>query len=276
MERRFAQVDVFSPEPFAGNPVAVVFDADDLDAEAMQRIAHWTNLSETTFVLAPTVAEADYRLRIFTPTFELPFAGHPTLGTCHAWLEAGGEPASAERVVQECEVGLVEVRPTPDGLAFASPPLTRSGPVEEETVAEIAAAFGLAREEIAEAQWVANGPPWIALLLESAERVLAVEPGFVDLDVGLVGFHGPGGPGAIELRGFFPKGGTLVEDPVTGSLNASVAEWLIGSGRLNAPYVACQGTAIGRAGRVHVTRDDGGALWIAGETVTRVAGTLDA
>jgi PhzF family phenazine biosynthesis protein len=274
--RPFAQVDVFSDEPFAGNPVAVVLDGGGLDDQQMRRIANWTNLSETTFVLPPTTADADYRVRIFTPTTELPFAGHPTLGTCHAWLEAGGEAAGRERVVQECEAGLVEIRPTPHGLAFASPPLTRSGPVEEETVSEIAAAFGLAREEVVDARWVANGPPWIGLLLQSAARVLELRPDFVDLDIGLVGFHQPGGPGAIELRAFFPKDGALVEDPVTGSLNASVAEWLVGSGRLAAPYVACQGTALGRRGRVHVTADEAGGLWIAGATTTRIAGVLDA
>ncbi len=273
-QRRFAQVDVFSTEPYAGNPVAIVLDGDGLDTEQMQRIANWTNLSETTFVLAPTVADADYRVRIFTPTVELPFAGHPTLGTCHAWLEALGDGERPERVMQECGVGLVEVRSTPDGLAFASPPVTRSGPVEEETLQAIADAFGLAHDEIVDASWVVNGPPWIGLLLESAARVLEVRPGFVDLDVGLVGFHEPDGPGALEVRAFFPKDGALVEDPVTGSLNASVAEWLIDSGRLTAPYVACQGTALGRRGRVHVTQDEHGGIWVAGTTVTRISGAL--
>ena len=272
--RRFAQVDVFADEPLRGNPVAVVLDGEGIDTEAMRRLASWTNLSETAFVLPPTVAGADYRLRIFTPTTELPFAGHPTLGACHAWLEAGG--GEAERVVQECGAGLVEIRRTSDGLAFASPPLTREGPVEETLVATVAAALGIAREEVVEARWIVNGPPWLGVLLGSAQQVLDLQPDFVDLDVGVVGFHEPGGPEAIEVRAFFPKDGALVEDPVTGSLNASVAEWLVGSGRLAPPYVARQGTALGRRGRVHVTRDAGGAIWIAGNTVTCVEGYLTA
>lgn len=272
--RRFAQVDVFSTEPQRGNPVAVVLDGEGIDTETMQRLANWTNLSETTFVLPPTVAGADYRVRIFTPTVELPFAGHPTLGTCHAWLEATGAEPRPERVVQECGAGLVEIRSTPDGLAFASPPLTREGPVEESTLAQIVAAFGLAREDVVQARWVANGPPWIGILLGSAQQVLELEPGFVNLDVGVVGFHAPGAAEAIELRAFFPKDGALVEDPVTGSLNASVAEWLIGSGRLDPPYVARQGTALGRRGRIHVTQDADGTIWVAGATVTYVQGLL--
>jgi PhzF family phenazine biosynthesis protein len=274
MPRGFAQVDVFGEEPLSGNPVAVVHDADGLDDEAMQRLANWTNLSETVFLLEPTAAEADYRARIFTPTRELPFAGHPTLGACHAWLEATRDGARPERIVQECGVGLVEVRSTADGLAFASPSLSRSGPVAEETVSEIVAGLGIARDEVVEAQWVANGPPWIGVLLRSADEVLAVEPGFVDLDVGLVGFHEAGGPERIEVRAFFPLNGALVEDPVTGSLNASLGEWLVGDGRLEAPYVARQGTALGRRGRVHVTQDAAGGLWIAGATVTCVRGEL--
>jgi PhzF family phenazine biosynthesis protein len=269
--RRFAQVDVFAAEPQRGNPVAVVLDAGGLDDDAMQRFARWTNLSETTFVLEPTAPGADYRVRIFTPVRELPFAGHPTLGTCHAWLEAGGR-AETDRIVQECGVGLVEVRRTPDGLAFAGPPLVRSGPVEEALVAELAHALGIDRGDVVDAQWVDNGPGWLAVLLGSAEQVLALRRAFVDRDVGVVGPCSPGALEAIEVRAFFPKDGALVEDPVTGSLNASLAEWLLRTGRLDAPYVARQGTALGRAGRVHVSQDPDGTVWIAGATTTVVEG----
>jgi PhzF family phenazine biosynthesis protein len=274
VKRPLAQVDVFTDTPYAGNPVAVVLDGTGLDAEAMQRFANWTNLSETTFVLPPEDPRADYRVRIFTPVAELPFAGHPTLGTCHAWLEAAGRPAP-EEVRQECAAGLVAVRATPHGLAFAAPPLVRSGPVEEELVAHIAATLQIERAEIADAQWADNGPGWVAVLLESADAVLAVEPRFADLDLGVVGPHPPGAPEAIEVRAFFPKDGTLVEDPVTGSLNASVAEWLLRTGRVTAPYVASQGTALGRRGRVHVSQDDDGGVWVGGGTVTCVTGSVE-
>jgi len=274
MRRPFVEVDVFTSTPYMGNPVAVVLDGDGLSTEEMQRFASWTNLSETTFVLPPADAGADYRVRIFTPVAELPFAGHPTLGTCHAWLEAAGGPPP-EAVTQECAAGLVAVRRTPDGLAFAAPPLVRSGPVEEALVERIAATLRLGRADVVDARWVDNGPGWVAVLLASAEAVLAVEPGFADLDIGVVGPHPPGAPEAIEVRAFFPKDGALVEDPVTGSLNASVAQWLLGTGRLTAPYVARQGTALGRAGRVHVTQDEAATVWVGGGTVTCVAGWVE-
>jgi PhzF family phenazine biosynthesis protein len=274
MQRAFAQIDVFTTTPYHGNPVAVVLDAAGLDAEAMQRFAHWTNLSETTFVLPPSTPEADYRVRIFTPTLELPFAGHPTLGTCHAWLRAGGAPRGDAVIVQECGAGLVPIRRTPDGLAFAAPPLIRSGPVEDAVVDETVTALGIGRGDVVDAAWADNGPGWVALLLESAEAVLAVRPGFVDLDVGLVGPHPAGAAEAFEVRAFFPKDGATAEDPVTGSLNASLAQWLLGSGRASAPYVARQGTALGRSGRVHVSRDDG-EIWVGGGTVTCVQGEVE-
>jgi PhzF family phenazine biosynthesis protein len=274
MRRSFAQVDVFTEVPYFGNPVAVVLDGSGLDTEAMQRFASWTNLSETTFVLPPEDPGADYRVRIFTPVAELPFAGHPTLGTCHAWLEGRAEPP--ETTVQECAAGLVPVRRTPDGLAFAAPPLLRSGPVEEPLVEQIAAVLGIERGDIADAQWADNGPGWVAVLLESAEAVLALRPGFVgELDVGVAGPSAPGSPEAVEVRAFFAKDGTTVEDPVTGSFNASLAEWLLRTGRVTAPYVARQGTAIGRAGRVHVTRDGDGGIWVGGGTVTCVSGAVE-
>jgi PhzF family phenazine biosynthesis protein len=251
----------------------VVLDAEGLSGEEMQRFAAWTNLSETTFVLPPSNPEADYRVRIFTPVLELPFAGHPTLGTCHAWLEGGGEPRDLGEVVQECEAGLVRVRRGEEGLAFAAPPLTRSGPASEEEAARATAALGLDPAEVLAVEWVANGPEWIAVLLENAERVLALKaPRSLDFDLGVIGFYPPGSPAAIEVRAFAPINGPAMEDPVTGSLNASLAQWLLGSGRLTAPYVASQGGALGRAGRVCISRDDGGTVWIGGETETVLTG----
>jgi PhzF family phenazine biosynthesis protein len=276
MRRPFSQVDVFTAVPLAGNPVAVVLDADGLDDDAMRRFARWTNLSETTFVLPPQAAGADYRVRIFTPVLELPFAGHPTLGTCHAFLEAAGRRlADGEAVVQECAAGLVTVRREAAGLAFAAPPLVRSGPVEGALVERIAAFLGIARADVVDAQWADNGPGWVAVLLASDEAVLALRPSAIDLDVGVVGPCAAGSPEAFEVRAFFPKDGTSVEDPVTGSLNASLAQWLLASGRASAPYVARQGTALGRAGRVHVAQDADGTIWVGGGTVTCVAGTVE-
>ncbi|MGN6254825.1 MAG: PhzF family phenazine biosynthesis protein [Solirubrobacterales bacterium] len=276
MPRRFSQVDVFGSGPCSGNPVAVVLDAEGLDAEEMRRFARWTNLSETTFVLPPGDPGADYRVRIFTPVLELPFAGHPTLGTCHAWLEAGGEPRDPGEVIQECGAGLVRIRRGEEGLAFAAPPLVRSGPASAEDVAKVAAALGLDPAEVLAVEWVDNGPGWIAVLLESAERVLELRPGPLDFDLGVVGFHPPGSEAAIELRAFAPLGnGAWTEDPVTGSLNASVAQWLLGSGRLTAPYLATQGGAIGRAGRIHVSQDEDGTIWVGGRTETVIAGEAE-
>jgi PhzF family phenazine biosynthesis protein len=275
MLRRFSQVDGFTDSAYHGNPCAVVVDGDGLDDRRMQRFAHWTNLSETTFVLPPTDPAADYRVRIFTPVAELPFAGHPTIGTCHAWLEAGGTPAVDGEIVQECGIGLVRIRQTADGLGFAAPPLIRSGPVEEPLVLRIAETLGIDRDAIVDAQWVDNGPGWVAALLEDADAVLAVKPRFADLDVGVVGPHRPGGETALEVRAFFPKDGVMVEDPVTGSLNASLAEWLLRTGRATSPYSASQGAALGRNGRVHISRDDDGTIWVAGGTVTCISGTVD-
>jgi PhzF family phenazine biosynthesis protein len=273
MQRRFRQVDVFTDAAYRGNPVAVVLDGEGLSDADMLRFANWTNLSETTFVLPPTDPSADYRVRIFTPVHELPFAGHPTLGTCHAWLaERGGGDKSV--VVQECTAGLVPVRRQAGRLAFAAPPLVRSGPVDESLVRDIATALELVRADIEDAQWVDNGPGWVAVLLASAAAVLSVQPRFIDHDVGVVGPHPPGAPEAIEVRAFFPKDGTMAEDPVTGSLNASLAEWLLRTGRITAPYVASQGTALGRAGRVHVDRDADGTIWVGGGTITCVSGEV--
>jgi len=274
MSRRFAQVDVFGSGPCSGNPVAVVLGAEGMGEEEMQRFARWTNLSETTFVLPPTRPGADYRVRIFTPVLELPFAGHPTLGTCHAWLQAGGEPADPAGIVQECEAGPVRIRREGGRLAFEAPPLVRSGPASEEDAARVAAALQIHPAEMLAVEWVDNGPGWIAVLLESAERVLQLRPGDLDFDLGVVGFHPTGAEAAIELRAFTPVNGLAWEDPVTGSLNASVAQWLLGSGRLEAPYVATQGGAIDRAGRIEISQDDDGAIWIGGSTETVIAGEL--
>jgi len=273
--REFRQVDVFSTEPLLGNPVAVVHGAGGLTDAEMRRFAKWTNLSETTFLLPARDERADYRVRIFTPGQELPFAGHPTLGTCHAWLEAGGTPSRRDVITQECGAGLVTVRRTPDGLAFAAPPLLRDGPVEESLVREIASVLDIGRREIVDAQWADNGPGWVAVLLDSAEAVLALRPGMTPLDIGVVGAYPPGSPQAFEVRAFFPKDGTTAEDPVTGSLNASLAQWLARTGRATLPYVASQGTVLGRHGRVHVTSDDEGVIWVGGGTVTLISGTVD-
>ena len=275
MLRPFRQVDVFSATPYYGNPVAVVLDGSGLSTEAMQRFANWTNLSETTFVLPPTDPTADYQVRIFTASVELPFAGHPTLGTCHAWLAHGGSPHDPAAVVQECGAGLVQVRPTESGLAFAAPPLLRSGPVDEADVAHIADLLGLPVSDIVDAQWADNGPGWVAVLLADAAAVLALRPATVDLDIGVVGPHPAGSPAAIEVRAFTPAIGAMVEDPVTGSLNASLADWLLRTGRVRAPYVASQGAALGRAGRVHVTQDSDGQIWVGGGTITCVTGEVD-
>jgi PhzF family phenazine biosynthesis protein len=274
MGKRFAQVDVFGSGPCSGNPVAVVLDAEGMGEEGMQRFARWTNLAETTFVLPPTDPEADYRVRIFTPVLELPFAGHPTLGTCHAWLEAGGESARADEIIQECDAGLVRIRCGEGGLAFAAPPLVRSGRAAEEDAAKVAAALDLAPAEMLAVEWVDNGPGWITVLLESADRVLELTPGALDFDLGAVGFHPPGSEAAIEIRAWAPVNGLAAEDPVTGSLNASVAQWLIGSGRLTAPYLVHQGTAIDRAGRIHVSQDADGTIWVGGSSETVISGEV--
>jgi PhzF family phenazine biosynthesis protein len=276
MQRGFRQVDVFTTTPYLGNPVAVVLDATGLSDDEMARFARWTNLSETTFVLPQDDGAADYRVRIFTPAVELPFAGHPTLGTCHAWLEAGGAPARDGAIVQQCAAGLVRVRRQAGQLAFAAPPLLRSGPVDEPLVRHIAGVLGIDRGDIVDAEWADNGPGWVAVLLGSADAVLAVRPGAVDLDLGVVGPYPPGSPQAFEVRAFTSKvAGGGGEDPVTGSLNASLAGWLLRTGRATAPYVASQGTALGRQGRVHVSRDDDGTIWVGGGTVTCVAGQVD-
>jgi PhzF family phenazine biosynthesis protein len=271
--RPFRQVDVFSAQPLRGNPVAVVHQADGLSDDQMRAFARWTNLSETTFLLAPSDPGADYRVRIFTPDAELPFAGHPTLGSAHAWLEAGGVPAGEGVVVQECGAGLVAVR-RGARLAFEAPPLVRSGPVSEDDLERIVRALRIRRDDVVDSAWIDNGPGWVGVLLESAEAVLALEPAwqeFDGLDIGVVGPRSDGDT-ACEVRAFCPGLG-ITEDPVTGSLNAGIGQWLAGRA-LPASYVAAQGTALGRAGRVHLSKADD-AVWVGGDTVTRIVGDVD-
>jgi PhzF family phenazine biosynthesis protein len=273
MQRSFFEVDVFTTGPYLGNALAVVLDGAGLAESEMQRFAHWMNLSETTFVLPPSSPGADYRVRIFTPVAELPFAGHPTLGTCHAWLSAGGAPQHPDVTVQECAAGLIPVRRIDDGLAFAAPPLLRSGPVDQALAGHIAEVLGIGRAEIVDLEWADNGPGWVAVLLASADAVLAVRPGDLgDLKIGLAGPYPAGSPEAFEVRAFFAKDGATTEDPVTGSLNASLAQWLLRTGRASAPYVASQGTVLGRAGRVHIAGDPDGTIWVGGQSVICVEG----
>jgi len=273
--RNFRMIDVFGDGIFAGNPLAVIADAADLDTAEMQRIAHWLNLSETTFLLPPTEADADYRVRIFTVDRELPFAGHPTLGSAHAWLEQGGTPKTEGLVVQQCGAGLVTLRRDGDRLAFAAPPRTRSGPLTDEELDEVIGVLRIGRDQVVDAQWVSNGPGWVAVLMESADAVLAVDPVAAHdriIDIGIVGPHG-GGDVDFEIRGLFSvASGTLVEDPVTGSLNASVAQWLFESGRAKGSYIAAQGTKLGRRGRVYLSLDSNGQVWVAGSSCTLMSG----
>ncbi|MET3808507.1 PhzF family phenazine biosynthesis protein [Nakamurella sp. UYEF19] len=274
--RPFAQIDVFSQVPFRGNALAVVLDGTDLTDDQMARFANWTNLSETTFILPPHDPSADYLLRIFTASNELPFAGHPTLGSAHAWLAAGGEP-KGDNIIFECGLGLVTVARRADKLAFAAPTPLRRGPVEPALVTRVAAALGLTDADIVDHQWVDNGPGWLAVLLASAERVLSLEPVpalIGDLKVGVVGPATDGGPTQFQVRAFFGHGGVVDEDPVTGSLNASVGQWLIESGRAASSYVAGQGARLGRDGRVHIERVDG-QVWVAGHSVTCISGTVE-
>jgi PhzF family phenazine biosynthesis protein len=275
MQRLFRQVDVFSSEPFLGNPVAVVLNGAGLSTAQMQTFARWMNLSETTFVEPPDNRGADYKVRIFTPSAELPFAGHPTLGTCHAWLESGHVPVRDDWIVQQCGAGLVTVRQVDGVLGFAAPPLLRTGPVEEPLIEQAAAQLGIARSDVVGAQWADNGPGWIAILLASAQDVLGVRCLTGDLDLGIAGPYPPGSECEFEVRAFFPVDGQPVEDPVTGSLNASLAQWLLGAGLATAPYVVSQGTELGRRGRVRVDKDADGTIWVSGATSTQISGQVD-
>lgn len=279
MTRRFdfKQLDVFSETPLKGNPLAVVLGADGLTDERMSAFANWTNLSETTFLLAPRHPEADYRVRIFTTMTELPFAGHPTLGSCHAWLEAGGVPKGPE-IVQECGVGLVRIRRSDYGLAFLAPPLVKSGPLEAGLVERVRSGLGLAAEAIVAAQWVDNGAGWLALMLKDRQQVLALKPDYhqlLDLAVGVIAPWNPavdGDAAQFEVRGFIAGDG-MPEDPATGSLNAGLAQWMLGEGLAPSSYVVSQGLTMGRAGRIHVEQI-GEEVWIGGAVVTCINGSL--
>jgi PhzF family phenazine biosynthesis protein len=275
-QRRFKQVDVFTAVAYRGNPLAVVLDGDGLSSEEMQHFTNWTNLSEATFLLQPTQPGADYRVRIFCPGRELPFAGHPTLGSCHAWLQAGGRPRGGE-VVQECGAGLVRIRRDGDRLAFAAPALLRSGPLSEEDLAFIARGLRIERRDIVQHAWCDNGPGWRGVMLASAAQVLALRPDAALLEgqeIGVVGPHPEGAECALEVRAFCPGNNGLVEDPVTGSLNAALAQWLIPAGLAPRTYIAAQGTALARAGRVHVERAQDGTVWVGGASVTCVDGSV--
>lgn len=287
--RAFKQVDVFTAEPYQGNPLAVVMNGSGLDTDSMQHFTNWTNLSECTFLLPPSTqgaaAGADYRVRIFCPGRELPFAGHPTLGTCHAWLQAGGVPM-AEHVVQECSVGLVTIRRDGERLEFAAPPRIKSGPLEEADVQLIARGLGILREDITAHSWCDNGPNWRGVLLRSAELVLSLKPDATvlsGLDIGVVGPRGKvgligessGQETQFEVRAFFPGNNGMAEDPVTGSLNAALAQWLIEAGLAPEQYVVAQGTALGRQGRVYIQRDVDGNIWVGGHSITCIEGHVE-
>ena len=277
--RNFSQVDVFTAQRYRGNALAVVLEGEGLSDEQMQRFARWTNLSETTFLLPPGSAGADYRVRIFTPGGELPFAGHPTLGSCHAWLEAGGRPRRPDSIVQECQVGLVNLRRDPPRLAFAAPPVRRSA-ADPAVLQRVLDALGVLPGQLVQAQMLDNGPVWLGLLLDAPATVLALSPDHAALKqlghkIGAAAVY-PAAPSSgphLEVRGFAAPIG-IAEDPVTGSLNASLAQWLIAEARMPPRYVAAQGACLDRAGRVHVERDGAGQVWVGGETVTCIRGTV--
>lgn len=274
--RSFMQVDVFSTSPCSGNPVAVVLDGTGLSDEEMQGLARWTNLSETTFLLPPTVPEADYRVRIFTPGGELPFAGHPTLGSARAWLESGGTPQDDERVVQECGVGLVTVRRGEDVLSFAAPPRVREGALDEDQLLRFVGALGIERDQVVAHEWVDNGPGWAVVRLATAAEVLALEPDFSrmpDAMVGAIGAHPDGSRHAFEMRTFAPGAG-VPEDPACGSMNAGVGQWLTSTGAAPASYRVSQGTRLGRAASIEITADADGTVWVSGAAVVLISGTI--
>ncbi len=270
-------VDVFCSTPLSGNPLAVITGADDFPTADMLRLTQWFNLSETAFLLPPTSPLADYRVRIFTLDRELPFAGHPTLGTCHAWLNAGGTPKDPDHIVQQCMAGLIPIRRTENRLAFAAPPLLRSGPPTPADLDQAIRFLGIESSAVLDAAWIDNGPGWLGIRLASAQQVLDLTPQRSwpgRIEVGVVGPHTQTGP-AFELRAFFTDhNGTVLEDPVTGSLNASVAQWLYATGIANGPYIAAQGTRLGRQGRIYISRDTTGQVWVGGNTHTVVQGSL--
>jgi PhzF family phenazine biosynthesis protein len=279
MPHPFRQIDVFGRSVLAGNPVAVVLDAEDVTTEEMRRFSVWTNLSEATFVLPPTVRGADYRVRIFSLEHELPFAGHPTLGTARAWLDAGGVPATPGTVVQECLAGLIPVRVDGDVLSFAAPPRMRTGQVDPAQLSEVLDVLGIDPDALVAAERLDNGPGWIGVLLGDDAAVRAVKPDAAapkgPWSLGVIGPTEPGDDVRFEVRAFFTGAdGAIREDPVTGSLNAAAAQWLLETGRATAPYTARQGTVLGRDGRIHISADEEG-VWVGGRTDVAVTGTVD-
>lgn len=274
MGKTYYEIDVFGAEPFSGNPVGVVFEADELSTKQMQDFARWTNLSETTFVLTPTDDKANYGLRIFTPTSELPFAGHPTLGTAKAWLDYVGAPTKNE-LIQECGIGLIEVLQSEDRFSFKSPELIRGEALSSQLLTEVALTLNIEKSKILDSKWIDNGPGWIGVLLSSAEEVLAITPNRnSNLALGLFGFYGAEYKYKYEVRGFYPEDGLLVEDPATGSLHASGAQWLISKGKCAAPYLASQGKVINRRSEIHVTSDTDQEIWIGGRAEIRIKGEV--
>ncbi len=280
MERRIRFIDVFGATQMTGNPLAVVIDSEGLTGEEMLETARWLNLSETTFLLPPSDVGADYRVRIFTISGELPFAGHPTLGTCHVWL--GLQETVKDQIVQECGAGLVRLSSSSGRLSFEVPPMVRSGPVVGNELMDFTEVLGIDTEDVVDSNWVDNGPGWVGIQLSDADAVLDLQPDFArhpdpqSLFIGVFGFHSSAEEGLYEVRAFFPnQAGRMLEDPVTGSLNAALADWLVGSGKATPPYLATQGSALGRSGRVHISRDESGALWVGGNTVTIVDGVID-
>jgi PhzF family phenazine biosynthesis protein len=278
MNRRFRQVDVFGVNSYDGNPVAVILDSDGLSDKELSAISAWTNLSECTFLLPPTNPSADYRVRIFSLNTELPFAGHPTLGTARAWLDAGGVPSQPGLIIQECIAGLVPIRIEDDLLAFSAPPRIRSGLVEAPILDSVIEILGIGRDQVVDSEWLDNGPGWVGVLLDSAESVLKIRPNASAhpgrWDIGVIGAHAKGSESAFELRAFFTEGSEpLREDPITGSLNASAAEWLLSNNRATAPYIATQGSAIGRNGRIHISEAEG-KIWVGGKTKVVLSGYL--
>ena len=280
MRRRFQIVDVFSATPFSGNPVAVLLDAEGLATDDMQQITRWMNLSETTFLLTPESDDADYRARIFTLDREMPFAGHPTLGSCAAWLDAENAVRDPLRVVQECGAGLVPIRRQAPLFAFAAPPLLRSGPVDDAMAGDVCEFLRIERDQVVDMAWIDNGPGWLGVLLGSAAAVKALAPAAAyprRMDVGVVGLYPPGGDAQLEIRALFSDhNGAIREDPVTGSLNASIAQWLLQSERVTAPYVATQGASVGRSGRITIEQDASGEIWVGGNANVLVRGDIDA
>lgn len=273
--RRYSEVDVFSATAYRGNALAVVHDAEGLSTADMQQFANWTNLAETTFLLAPTDPLAAYRVRIFTASEELPFAGHPTLGSARAWLESGGTVGRSGVIMQECEAGLVPVRVTDDRLAFEAPPLTRYEAIDESRLQRVASVLGVRREHILDSSWIVNGPRWMGIRLASAQAVLALRPDpnlLDDLEIGVVGPHAPGAETQFEVRAFF-GGDAVWEDPVTGSLNAGLARWMSDTGVASSNYIASQGTVLGREGRVHIDIEDG-SIWVGGQATLCIEGTV--